>query len=172
MTRPGSPMWRNFCLLSAAGLTAAMAGCWTMGYSPGGRQASLDEFTYVSTIDYPYTISLIDLSTRQPIWSVDVPVGKELVVRFVDDFNAANKDRPSLMRWRIFDAGTDSGELTHIMPVPDSTSRLLQATIRKGGESMARPENAPPPPPISPAPTPAPAPLPPPESAPAPTMPR
>src|SRR4051812_3931179 len=81
MTRSGIPVLRKFCLAGAAALTAAMAGCWTMGYSPGGRQASLDEFTYESTADHPYSLYLIDLRTRETIWSMDVPVGKEVVIK-------------------------------------------------------------------------------------------
>lgn len=128
------------------------------GYSAGGPQASLDQYTYESTLDHPYTITLTDLTTHEVLWTVDVPIGKELVVQFFDDYNPSNKARPALMKWRIFDLGTEFGELTSTMPAPVGSSRLLDVAIRKPQDAM--PAMAPMPPKAVPV-------LPPPESAPA-----
>ena len=139
-TRSPSPMsvCRRLMLIAVIG---ALGGCWP-GYRPGGSQASADEYTYVSTPDCPQTIQLLDWTTNTTIWTLDVPVGKELVMRFYDDHDPKNPTRPALMRWEIFDAGREFGELHNAIPAPDSSHRRVDPSIRKTATAVPAPEAA------------------------------
>src|SRR4051812_43262561 len=104
-------------LLLAGALTIGPGGCYP-AYSAGGPQASFDLFTYEGIPDHPRVITLVEMTTNQTIWSTEVPLGKQLVVRFYDDFDATNTPRPSLMRWEIMNLGEEYGQLDNAMPVP------------------------------------------------------
>jgi hypothetical protein len=122
-------------VLSLAALTAAtlpMAGCYMPGFRPGGQQATRGVHTFESTTDFPQTIQLTDLATKEIIWSVNVPVGQQLVVRFYDDHDRRNVERPALMRWELMERGTLWGELDNAIPVPDYDRRLLEVYYREG----------------------------------------
>jgi hypothetical protein len=117
-------------LLLAA--SAPMSGCWMPGYWPGGPQATRGLHTFESTTDFPQVIQLTDIATREVIWSISVPVGQQLVVRFYDDHDPENIDRPALMRWELMDRGTRFGELDNAITVPDYDRRLLEVFNRDG----------------------------------------
>jgi hypothetical protein len=118
----------------------AMAGC--AGYTPGGSGASVDEFTYQSTADTPKTVKVIDWTTNTTIWSLDIPVGKELVVRFYDDHDVKNATRPALMRWELFESGREHGELHNAIPVPEAGHRRIDPYIRATARALPPPEQA------------------------------
>lgn len=124
-------------------------GCWVPGYYPEGSQATRGLFTYPSNPDYPQTIALRDLTSGEVIWSVDVPVGKQLVVRFFDDWEPRNTSRPALMRWEIMDLGRAFGELDNVIPAPHELNRRLDVTYRKSREGVPTPTNLPPPEPAA-----------------------
>ena len=128
------------CLFAAIALSSA--GCWP-GYRPGGSQASYDEYTYPSTPDMPTTIKLVEWTTNTTIWSVDIPVGKQLTVRFYENHDPKNATRPTLMRWEIFENGHEFGELHNAIPVPDMSHRRVDPYIRKNGTMVPAPEAAP-----------------------------
>ncbi|MEM1423321.1 MAG: hypothetical protein AAGH64_04885, partial [Planctomycetota bacterium] len=65
--------------LSALTLTGLMLGACHL---EGGPRWSADRYTYVSREWQPKTVSLIDTRTGETTWSVDVPVGQQLVVGF------------------------------------------------------------------------------------------
>jgi hypothetical protein len=124
--------------LSAAALVAAAAalpGC----YHEGGIGVSLDQFTYVSTSWSPMTITVRDTRTSQDIWSMDVPVGSQLVLRFDDD---ASRDSyyPALMYWELQDDDVLYDPLSNKIMVPDMHSRRVDMKERAAPE-MA-PSNA------------------------------
>jgi hypothetical protein len=79
--------------LSAAACLAVCAGC----YAPGGSGFSTDTHSYVSTSWQPYTITLKDTRTGQNFWSIDVPVGKKLVVHFREGEGIKGSATPDLM---------------------------------------------------------------------------
>lgn len=105
---------------------ASTTGC----YSEGGPGYSADLFTYVSTPTRPYTVTLRDTRTGQDFWSVDVPVGKQLVVSF--DANEGTKDKftPDKMSWLIMEPEDDWQQLTNSLPVPPAEGRRLDVTLR------------------------------------------
>ena len=90
------------------------AGC----YSPGGSGFSTDTRTYVSSSWYPYTITVQDTRTRENFWSIDVPVGKQLVVHFREGDGIPNSATPNLLEWEIMDAGEMFGQLDNSVAIP------------------------------------------------------
>ena len=121
---------------------AALGGCAWPGYRPGGKQASADEYTFESTGGTPKTVKLLDWTTNTTIWTLEVPVGKELVVRFYDDHDPKNATRPALMRWELFENGHEFGELHNAIPAPDAGHRRMDWEIRRNATAVPRPEPA------------------------------
>ena len=117
-------------LLLGAGL--GMGGCAIVpGLSPGGPQRSIDEFTYVSTPWEPLTVTLLDRRDDMPLWTVDVPIGSKVSIRFYENRETSGTAmRPDLMRWEIFDETKRSARLSNAMAVPGAESRLLKVTLR------------------------------------------
>lgn len=115
-----------------AGVVGAfgLAGC----YSPGGNGFSTDTHTYVSTSWLPVTPTLKDNRTGQALWSADVPVGKQLVIKFREGDGIKGSDTPDLMEWQIMDAGETTGGLKNSMPCPISLYRLLEPQYRPAPE--------------------------------------
>lgn len=118
----------------AGGAALLLSGC--AAYSPGGSGKTDDTFTYWSTTDSPKTVTLIDTRTGQAMWTSEVPVGKELVVRFVPN---VNKDKtpayPDVMRYDLLPLGKESGNLASEMPVPSRDARRLDWVMRTPGEA-------------------------------------
>lgn len=115
-------------LLGAAFLTLG-AGC----YYPGGAMASKDQFTYASTTWQPMTISLVDTRIGETIWSVDVPVGKNLALNFQpapQDEVGADPARPDLMNWAIMSPDQHSPNFENKVRVPDKSARRVEVSIR------------------------------------------
>jgi hypothetical protein len=146
ITRPARVLFS--CSLVALS-SLALGGCYQWGYDPGGPQASRDLFTYESTPDLPQTITLKEVSTDETIWSLEIPVGKQVTIRFYDNTNPRNTARPDLMRWRIFDRGTQYGELDSSIPVPPSINRRVDVSLRKQSEAVAKPDATPAPEPAA-----------------------
>jgi hypothetical protein len=61
-----------------------------------------------------------------------VPIGQQVVIRFYDDHDPRNEERPALMRWEMMNRGTRWGELDNAMPVPTYDRRLLEVYYRDG----------------------------------------
>lgn len=114
------------------GVAFVLAGC-TMGYHPHGQGRSNDTFTYVSTSHEPKTITLVDTRTGEKMWSCSIPVGQQLVVRFLDDERSEERGY-DVMRWRLMPAGTAWGTLDNTMNCPPNTARRLDMTLRRGPE--------------------------------------
>ena len=131
---------RTLCLTSVLAASAGLvAGCYRphgalMSYS-GGAQ------TYYSTEMQPKTVRVLDLRTGEVIFSMDIPVGKQLTL----DFSPGEGDdpvySPDLMQYEIFDMGTMIGKLHNAMSVPSSNSRRVDIYMRPSPEYMtAAPE--------------------------------
>lgn len=116
--------------LALAVALASLAGC----YSEGGLGWSEDQHVYISRPEQPWTVSLKDTRTGQEVWSVEVPVGKQLVVHFLPDAGTDNAFTPDLMEWAIMEAGTESERLGNSMPVPPAHARRLEPVLRPGPE--------------------------------------
>ncbi len=118
----------------ALGMGVLAGGCANFtGQIPGGRAASFDQFTYVSTPYMPITVTLRDVRDGSELWSVDVPVHQKLVVRFYENKTRDNAQLPALMRWQLMDEN-DVRSLSNQMPVPGSPVRRLEMVLRDGPE--------------------------------------
>ncbi|QYK47224.1 MAG: hypothetical protein KF838_10585 [Phycisphaeraceae bacterium] len=155
-------------IVGALGIMVGGMGCEGMpGHFPGGSMASIDKYVYQSTTDIPQTITLVDTRTGHAVWSKDVPVGQQLVMRFYADKNDADPVNPDRLDWAMMPSGQRGGTLNNRVFVPASHSRRLDVTLRAPGEMPPMAE-ARQPAPIESAPAPAPAPAAAPEPAPAP----
>lgn len=122
----------------ATGLS--LCGC-TVGYNPHGQGRSNDTFTYISTSHEPKTITLIDTRTSEKLWTCEVPVGQQLVVRFLDDERSESRGWDT-MKWRLMPAWTAWGTLDNSMSVPPNTARRIDMTLRRGPEFVVAEANA------------------------------
>lgn len=125
---------RALALVLASAAPALLAGCIT-GHYPGGGLASQDKYVYESTPDYPQSVVLVNVTTGEKIWSVDVPVGRQLVIQFHEDRNEGDSANPDIMNWQLMEMGNRSGSLDNAMPVPASWSRRIDVFYRKPGEA-------------------------------------
>lgn len=124
-------MGRVLAGVLAIGSVLALCGCMFAGLKPGGAQRSVDEFTYVSTPWEPLTVTLYDRRDDTPLWTVDVPIGSKVSVRFYADKETSGSVRmPDIMRWEIFDQDKSYRRLANAMAVPDANSRLLRVSLR------------------------------------------
>lgn len=125
------------CLISLAGL-GTLAACGLSAHRPGGNMRSDDRHVYVSTPHMPLSVELIDLSTGEAIWRVDVPVGQKAVVQFyqerVDD---AGEGYTDLMRWEVYSAKQNINALRSAMAVPPAHLRRLDLKVREAPEFPA-----------------------------------
>jgi hypothetical protein len=109
-----------------------LTGCNT--YKPGGALQSHDTFTYFSEAHTPVTVTVIDTRTKEAIFVNEVPVGKQLVIRFYDEQNDSNVVRPAAMRWEVMPLGQTGGELDSVMAVPGPDARRVDVAFRKAPE--------------------------------------
>jgi hypothetical protein len=124
---------------SAHGIAAALAGAIVLAagcYRPQGAlmPTSGGAQTYFSTEALPKTVKVMDLRTGETIFTLDIPAGKQLTL----DFQAGEGDdqigSPDLMRYEVFDLGTETGKLRSAMSVPGAVSRRIDVFIRQGPE--------------------------------------
>ncbi|MEM8834972.1 MAG: hypothetical protein AAGD00_04035 [Planctomycetota bacterium] len=112
----------------AVGVTLPLSGCFTNTQS--GLTGSRDKHTYVSTTWRPWTVTLVDTRTGEPLWSVDVPVGQQLVVDFTEG-SGPNEYKPDMMAWRLMEAGRlGFGGSKNRIPVPSQYARRIEPTLR------------------------------------------
>ncbi len=115
----------------AVGLTAGGCGlAYRPYFDPGGSGAAIDEYTYVSTAHAPQTVTVVDTRTGESVFTVDVPVGEQLVINFDADRNPDHETMPDEMRWRIMPAGNRYGKLRNRMPMPPASARRVDVTLR------------------------------------------
>jgi hypothetical protein len=115
--------------------TTLLGGCVKQMFSnsPGGNMRSTDSFTYISTPFEPLTVTLYDFRDNEPLWTVDVPVGQKVTVRFLaNQAKDGTNRRPDIMQWAIYDKDKRRADLTNKMAVPGPDARLLKVSIRDG----------------------------------------
>lgn len=122
---------RRLWMGAAVAALAMSAGC--VGYHPGGNLQSEDTFTYWSTPHMPQTVTLIDTRTNERIWTYEIPVGKQVVMRFYKD-TSPGAYFSDTMRWEVMDVETTGGSLDNILPVPNQYSRRVDVEMRPGPE--------------------------------------
>ncbi|MAO24974.1 MAG: hypothetical protein CMJ35_05650 [Phycisphaerae bacterium] len=129
----------NRCTLIALTLlsTLALSGCikQLVSNEPGGNMRSTDSFTYISTPFEPLTVTLYDFRDSEPLWTVDVPIGSKVTVRFLENqAKEGTTRRPDIMQWAIYDKDKRRTDLENKMAVPGSDARMLKVSIRDGVE--------------------------------------
>jgi hypothetical protein len=119
-------------LALALASTVLLTGCRN---SPGGDGMSNDTYTYISTPYEPITVTLYDQRDREPLWTVEVPIGQKVTLRFLDNrAKEGTTRRPDIMQWEIYDETKRRANLSNTMAVPPASSRLLKVSIRDGIE--------------------------------------
>lgn len=144
-----------------AAMVSALAiglGVWSSAgcslYRPGGSGWSDDAFTYFSKPYTPATVTLVDTRTGENLWSYEVPVGRQLTLRFYKIQKTKDEAMPDLMRWDDYPQGKEQAILRNTMQVPPASGRRLELTYRKtpeyGPRALLEPElSAPPPLPVA-----------------------
>lgn len=115
--------------LTLALTTLALGGC----HYEGGPRYSADRYTYVSRTWSPKTVSLVDTRTGETTWSVDVPVGEQLVVGFSKG-TGPNELRPDEIVWGLMPGGQRFGTRDNRQPCPPRHARRLDMTLRPAPE--------------------------------------
>ncbi len=129
---------RAITLLAALSGAAAMLttqGCDYAGQhfvrSPGGNMFSDDTYTYMSSPYEPLTVTLYDTRDNEPLWTVDVPIGSKVSLRFRENkVKDGSPKRPDIMDWVIYDAEKRWARMDNRMAVPPADSRLLRVALR------------------------------------------
>lgn len=104
-----------------------LTGC----YTEGGPGFSIDQHVYVSRPWQPWTVTLRDTRTGQEFWSMDVPVGKKLIVSFSENTGSNDKYTPDVMKWAVVDEDRETFvSITNSLPVPPANSRRLEPALR------------------------------------------
>ncbi len=120
-------------VLAGAGL--ALTGC----AGEGGAIWSDDRYVYVSRTWEPKTITLIDTRTGESLWSVDVPVGQQLIVSFSRG-TGPNEYKPDEIVWGMAPEGRNSSVgRNNRMPCPGRESRRLDMALRPAPELHGTP---------------------------------
>ena len=123
-------MLKNACMLMIAlAATTAMTAC----HSPSGGFMSHTggSHTYVSTERMQKTITVIDTRSGEPVFSIDIPVGKQLTMDFDEGMGDDPVNTPDLLRYEIWDAGTRFGRLRNSITVPNASSRIIEVQVRQ-----------------------------------------
>ena len=120
---------RAHTLALAAVGALAIAGCHTP--KGGWMPFSGGSHTYASYETRPVTVSIVDVRTMERIFTMNVPPGKQLTL----DFKLGEGDdpvyNPDLMRYEVFDLGTETGKLRNILNVPPANARRIDVSYRR-----------------------------------------
>ena len=127
--------------LSLLLLPFALIGCYTP--QGGLLPSSIGALTYYSTAEEPKSVSLIDLRNGDNVFEMKIPVGKQLVIQFYDGSGDDPVYTPDLMKYQIFDIGTQVGALQNSITVPDAYSRRIDVFMRAGDRYEAPEANRP-----------------------------
>ncbi len=120
----------------AAGVAAGIAvlsslnGCMYLGWREGGNQRSLNAFTYISTAHRPLTVTVTDVRTETPVWTIELPVGKQLSMRFEKNSKSTDDLKPYTLRYAIWPAGREYGVLDQTVPMPPEQFIRVDQTVR------------------------------------------
>ncbi len=116
-----------------------MGGCFyakqAFSKTSGGNMSSDDSYTYVSTAYEPLTITLYDNRDNEPLWTVDVPIGSKVSLKFLKNkAKEGTTRRPDIMQWVIYDQQRRTARYDNTMAVPAAESRLMRVSLRNGPE--------------------------------------
>ncbi len=124
-------------LLVITSTTLLLVGC----YNPRGAFYPYvgQAVTYWSTEMKPTTITIIDTRTMEPFFTVEIPVGKQLVIDFKEGEGDDDVLTPDLMRYEIFKVGKTTGTLHNAITVPNQFSRRIDVNYRPAPEYAQAP---------------------------------
>ncbi len=106
--------------------------------SEGGMGYSADRFVYRSHEWQPWTVSLVDTRTGESLWTVDVPVGRQLTLGFRQGAGP-NEYKPDMMYWGLTENGRAISKKANQLPVPGWQSRRLEPVLRPTPELPGTP---------------------------------
>ncbi|MBL4591313.1 MAG: hypothetical protein JKY96_05070 [Phycisphaerales bacterium] len=136
--RPMRAITQTLVMTVAISAPLLMSGCFIkqlVTNSPGGQMRTTDTYTYVSSPFEPLSVTLYDNRDKEPLWTVDVPVGQKVTIRFLRNKSKDNSARrPDIMQWEIYPAKNRRRTLSNTMAVPPADSRLLKVALRDGPE--------------------------------------
>ncbi len=118
-------------------LVSVLSGC----FGPRGAVMPYtgDGFTYISTEMNPVTIVLVDTRTEEMFFKLEVPVGKQLTLNFLEGKGDDPVERPDRMVYSIFEAGKTTGRLTNQLTCPPQSCRRIDYTVRAAPEWREEP---------------------------------
>ncbi len=122
---------RTTILAAVAATSTLIAGC---SYTPGGGLMSDDQFTYESTPYQPISVEVVDTRTDEVVWTMDVPVGRKVTLRFYPDKSEGYADYPDIMKWEVQGKEDFAGVLRSKTTVPDRWSRRIDVSLREEPE--------------------------------------
>jgi hypothetical protein len=130
-----SHLSRTLAAVLLAGL-GLQSGC---AYSEGGPGASWDRYTYVSRPHSPKTVTIVDTRTEEVVFTMDIPVGQQLVFDIDDRPSRRGEYFSGTMSWALMPEGQGYGTLRNRVDVPPANSRRIDLDIRPGPEMATVP---------------------------------
>lgn len=138
---------RTTTAAAAVLLALGLGACSLTEMRPGGNMRSDDQFTYMSTPDLPVSVDLVDIRDNTIVWSLDVPLGQKLTIRFYEDgARDGDPNASDTMKWEVYDAQLQGTFLRNKIVVPPASARRLDVSYRETPEYYAEPGQIPPPP--------------------------
>ncbi len=98
-----------------------------------------ETYHYKSTTHMPQTVTLVNTRTGESVWSQEIPVGKQLNVRFMRRHDLADSQGWDELRWSLSDLGRDQGGISSSMRVPPPSERRIETLVRGTPESRPEP---------------------------------
>lgn len=126
-TMNGLSLTSALALIGAAS-SALLAGC-----------KSTEVYSYRSTAFTPQTVTLVDITSGDPLWAVDVPVGQQLDLRFTERPDNSEGFGSDTMRWTLSPIGQNWKGAVSELRVPPPSARRLDVSLRPGGEARTTP---------------------------------
>lgn len=122
----------TFLSLGVAALLVAGASC---GYRSGGQGWKGSSETFKSTEFLPATLTLVDTRTGEEIWTQDIPVGYQIVTRFIKGGGGTDRvNRPDRLEYQVFEIGSKYGKLRSAVAVPSAGVRRWEIAYREAPE--------------------------------------
>jgi hypothetical protein len=94
-------------------------------------------YTYRSAPDWPQTISLMDTTTGETVWTCEVPVGQRLDMSFKYRAGRANELGYDELTWTLAGSDTIPTGRKNTLRVPPPVARKLVTTLRPIPEPFA-----------------------------------
>jgi len=138
--------------------TARTLALFAAALALSGCASRYEKYTYKSVAGQPQTVSIEDWTTGETVWSYEVPVGRQLNIRFLRKADVADSDGWDEMRWNVGAIGESNDGKASTMRVPPPSQRRVRNSIRETPEARLDSFTAAPVDPVAGSTAPAPAP--------------